>query len=117
MSVWELTPVRVLQRAMARCGWPSLLSSRRYRRGEGRPGEIVQGLSSEEREVLRGLRSTDIDSSHVDRDVPWLGYGGCREPGELLPETVESMRLDFDRRELQMGPPRKMPWKAKRYWE
>ena len=88
-----MTPVEVLQHAMAIGGWPSLISSRRYQRYQGRPGEIIEKLGAKERAVLKNLRSDDITEKNVDRYAAWLGYDGYYgEPGTYKKSTFRSMR-------------------------
>ena len=102
------TPMDVLQIAIARGGHPSLISSCRYRRFEGRPGEIVEKLSPEQRAALRELRSGDVTEGKIGRGVAWLSQG-FYEPGRLPPETVRDALMAFDCEVLRIPAPRRMP--------
>lgn len=104
------TPLDVLEIAMARGGWPSLLSSRSFRRYQGRPGEIIEKLTPEQRATLRELRSDDVGEGKISRYAAWLGYDGYN-PGELHAETIHKMLAEFDRKVLRMAPPAREPRK------
>ena len=104
----DVTPLDVLEIAIRRGGYPSLVSSRRYRRYEGRPGEIIEKLPPEQRATLRELRSEDIAGSKLDRDVACFGYDDGA-PGEMGREAVHKALMAFDRQVLKIPPPRLRP--------
>lgn len=104
------TPLDVLEIAMARGGWPSLVSSRSFRRYQGRPGEIIEKLSPQQRVTLQELRSDDVAEGKVSRCAAWLGYDGY-DRGELRADTVHTMLAEFDRKVLRMAPPSREPRK------
>lgn len=104
------TPLDVLETAMARGGRPSLVLSRSFRRYQGRPGEIIEKLSPEQRATLRELRSDDVADGKVSRDAAWLGYDGY-DRGELRAGTVHKMLAEFDRKVLRISPPAREPRK------
>ena len=93
------TPVGVLRVAIARGGHPSI---------EGRPGEIVEKLTPDQRATLCELRSADVAEGKIGRDVAWFGYG-LYEPGQISPEAAREMLLTFDRKVLRIPAPRRMP--------
>lgn len=61
------TPVEVLDQAIH-----TMLFSSRFPPRRGRPGEVIQALSKENRECLQELRSADIGPGFRRPDLLWL---------------------------------------------
>lgn len=94
------TPVEALEYAMARGGYPSLVSSRRFKKYQGRPGEIIEKLDSETRSLLQELRSDDISSEKVDRLAAWFG---CDDDEHRASEYYHDLCTKFDQKILKLS--------------
>jgi hypothetical protein len=70
------TPLDVLEIATVRGGWPSLVSSRSFRRYQGRPGEIIEKLSPEQRATLREFDRKVLRMSPPAREPRKRAYSG-----------------------------------------
>ena len=96
-----MTPIAALERAIARGGHPSLISSRRHRRFEGRPGEIIERMDVETRAALRCLRSEDVGAGAVSRYAGWLSTDDDFFFARL---AYKNATRDFDRHVLHLRP-------------
>jgi hypothetical protein len=95
-----MTPIEALQKAIFRGGWPSVVSSRRHRRYDGVPGEIIAQMAPEVREALAELRSSDIEAKKLSRFVAWLGYEGFEQ--DHLESSFRRDREEFERKVLHL---------------
>ncbi len=95
------TPIEALEYAIARGGHPSLISSRRFKKYQGHPGEIIEKLNTETRSLLQELRSEDISSEKVDRLAAWLG---CDDDEHRINDHHRNLRIKFDQEVLKLSP-------------
>lgn len=90
--------VDVLHKAMGRAG-VSVFSSRRLKKWQGKPGEIIAKMSEEDKEKLRELKSDDISSGAMGRDADLAAYTGYQESDEdknRYEQLGKELKLKFD---------------------
>lgn len=90
------TPVEALNEGIDKGGWPSMVSSRKFKKYQGRPGEIIEQLSPTTRASLRELKSDDISLEKVDRLAAWLGYD---DDGK---QSLKDLCFKFDKEILKI---------------
>lgn len=107
------TPVDALERAMAIGGHAGVISSRRRKKYQGRPGEVIERMDEPTRALLRELRSDDISPERASRYAAWLGEDDSADG--RWPAECQRMMLDFDQKVLGLTPfrgraPTPNPW-------
>jgi hypothetical protein len=87
-----------------------MISSRRFRMYQGRPGEVIEKMDEETRALLRELRSDDLAPEKTSRYAAWLGQSHEDDQARQFSE----MLLKHDREVLRLPPPRvrkaQVPW-------
>ncbi|HUU88150.1 MAG TPA: hypothetical protein VMX17_10410 [Candidatus Glassbacteria bacterium] len=68
-----------------------VLSFRNKKKWKGKPGEIIEKLSEEERKTLEGLKSEDISEEKTGSLAAWAGH--VSDDSE---STLREMKLKFD---------------------
>jgi len=88
-----MTPASALDYTIVRGGHPSLVSSRRYRRYQGQPGEVIERMPPDVRAALTELRSADVAAERVPREAAWLASDEEFDRGLLAYRGTGSSRL------------------------
>ena len=100
---WGKTAMDMLQRAFAKGRISFFLNGDIHdSRRPKKPGEIIQGMTDEERELLKGLKSDDIAEGKLDRYAPYLQYQTRdeRHRASFL-EEAKKLMSKFDRKILK----------------
>lgn len=86
--------------------WIGRHSVYQIRRGEvGKPGELVERMSAEEREALKGLTSEQLSEGKVPKtDIYLTAEGSFFSPDETANKMVRDAKLEFDKKIVKTDP-------------